>query len=264
MGNMIHNSGKEVNAERFYKLPEDLMKRRDLTLTAKVIFAVLLRRQGDNGEAWPGYERLADDAGISKMSAIRATQELEKNGLIEVTIRGGGMKKTNHYKLPETVTNCDSLEPKTVTKSDSKQSQNVTEKGNKLLLETVTNCDRNRDIQERQSRESLKNKHDNSFERFWSAYPRKIAKTAAMKAWKKIKPSPELITTILTAVNIQRESDQWTKDSGMFIPYPATWLNQERWLDEVQITKGAYIPAKPSKGQDINGLVMNFGNKEPA
>lgn len=84
-----------------------------------------------------------------------------------------------------------------------------------------------------------------------------------MKAWNKIKPSPELITTILTAVNTQRESNQWTKENGMFIPYPATWLNQKRWLDEVQITKGAYIPAKPTgQGQMSGAVAQDYRNKE--
>ena len=28
-----------------------------------------------------------------------------------------------------------------------------------------------------------------------------------------------------------KETEQWQKDKGRFIPHPATWLNQERWQD---------------------------------
>ena len=46
------------------------------------------------------------------------------------------------------------------------------------------------------------------------------------------------LKTILNAVKAQRESPQWTRDGGQFIPHPATWLNQERWEDEVQSSDG--------------------------
>lgn len=68
------------------------------------------------------------------------------------------------------------------------------------------------------------------FERFWLAYPRKIGKGAAIKAWKRA-TLPD-IESILLAVERQMRSEQWTKDGGQFIPHPSTWINQMRWLDE--------------------------------
>lgn len=70
------------------------------------------------------------------------------------------------------------------------------------------------------------------FEAFWSAYPRKVGKAAAVKAFAKVAPSEELLRGMLGAVAEQRQSTQWLKDDGQFVPYPATWLNQQRWLDE--------------------------------
>ena len=32
-----------------------------------------------------------------------------------------------------------------------------------------------------------------------------------------------------------KQTEQWKKDNGKFIPYPATWLNQERWTDEIKM-----------------------------
>lgn len=76
------------------------------------------------------------------------------------------------------------------------------------------------------------------FAEFWAAYPRKTGKAAAQRAWEKAKDKPPL-ADVLSAIERQRRSDQWCKDSGQFIPLPATWLNQGRWddvpLDEVQI-----------------------------
>lgn len=75
---------------------------------------------------------------------------------------------------------------------------------------------------------------DASFETFWKAYPKKVGKGAAMKAWKKTKDVP--LPDILLAIEAQKSSDQWTRDGGQFIPYPATWLNQGRWADEIDTT----------------------------
>ena len=71
------------------------------------------------------------------------------------------------------------------------------------------------------------------FEEFWAAYPRKVGKQAAWKAWSKLKPSAELTKAILAAVEYQRNCPQWQKDGGQYIPNPATWLNQGRWEDKL-------------------------------
>lgn len=73
----------------------------------------------------------------------------------------------------------------------------------------------------------------NSFERFWTVYPRKTAKQQALKAWLKLKPSEELVKTMLSALEKQKQSDQWKKDNGQFVPFPATWLNGRRWEDDL-------------------------------
>jgi hypothetical protein len=78
---------------------------------------------------------------------------------------------------------------------------------------------------------------DAAFERFWQAYPRKTAKTAARKAWAKLYPVNGLLDTIMAAVAAQSNSRQWLTDGGRFIPHPATWLNNARWEDEVAETK---------------------------
>lgn len=73
------------------------------------------------------------------------------------------------------------------------------------------------------------------FDDFWSVYPRKIAKPAALKAWNKIKPTKDMADKILSAVKVQSASEQWMKDGGQFIPHPATWLNGQRWEDEMEV-----------------------------
>jgi len=77
------------------------------------------------------------------------------------------------------------------------------------------------------------------FARFWVEYPKKRAKKAAFKAFQKIKDVDLIFEKILSAVQLQSKTDDWTKESGRYVPYPATWLNNERWKDEAEkITMG--------------------------
>ena len=70
------------------------------------------------------------------------------------------------------------------------------------------------------------------FERFWSVYPRRVGKQHALKAWKKIAPDAALVETMVSALAWQVEQPAWTKDDGLYIPHPTTWLNGHRWEDE--------------------------------
>lgn len=90
---------------------------------------------------------------------------------------------------------------------------------------TVTAPDTDTDTEKNKpSREPI------GFAEFWDAYPKKVGKGAAEKAWAKCRPD---LTAVLAAVGFQSASEQWRKDGGQFIPNPATWLNQRRWEDEV-------------------------------
>jgi uncharacterized protein YdaU (DUF1376 family) len=73
------------------------------------------------------------------------------------------------------------------------------------------------------------------FEKFWSAYPRKTAKAEALKSFTKIAPDDETLERMLAAVNRSKQSTDWLKDNGQFVPFPSTWLNQRRWEDESEM-----------------------------
>lgn len=67
------------------------------------------------------------------------------------------------------------------------------------------------------------------FEDFWSLYPRRVAKKEARTAWNKI--DAKLHTQIMTALF------EWARIWGargeiQYVPYPATWLNGDRWEDD--------------------------------
>lgn len=81
------------------------------------------------------------------------------------------------------------------------------------------------------------------FEQFWAVYPRKVGKKDALKAFKKAKTS---VDVLIAAIERQKQSQQWIKDDGQYIPNPATWLNQGRWEDEVTPPRDIHV--KPGYG----------------
>lgn len=66
------------------------------------------------------------------------------------------------------------------------------------------------------------------FDRFMAAYPNKVARGAAEKAWAAMAPP---LNEVLEALDWQRLSEGWTKDGGQYIPHPATWIRAKRWMD---------------------------------
>lgn len=79
-------------------------------------------------------------------------------------------------------------------------------------------------------------REDDAFSRFWAVYPKKVGKLAAQKSFAKVKAPVE---TLIAAVERQKQSSQWQKDGGQYIPNPATWLNQGRWEDDLEAAADA-------------------------
>ena len=93
---------------------------------------------------------------------------------------------------------------------------------------------------------------ENAFALFWEAYPKKVAKPKAQKAFLK-QGCVDAIDSILAALKIQNASPSWTKDGGQYIPYPATWLNERRWEDSITTS------APQSEGEILDEYWRSIG-----
>ena len=97
------------------------------------------------------------------------------------------------------------------------------------------------------------------FEDFWKAYPKKVGKEAARKAWGKIKKPADTLQAIKQAISWQVESEQWLKESGQFIPNPTTYLNQQRWLDEQPTKAKSARATTPQHTNDFENIDYRKG-----
>lgn len=87
------------------------------------------------------------------------------------------------------------------------------------------------------------------FDEFWEAYPRKVSKDAARRAWGKVtrRTEPAAIVAAVRAYPFDTTRPQ-------FIPHPATWLNGARWEDD---------PAAVNGPRNVPGSGYRPGRHEP-
>jgi hypothetical protein len=99
-----------------------------------------------------------------------------------------------------------------------------------------------KNIQEDSTRSNICSLFSSLFLEFYKLYPRKISKkktqekyTAILKAEKTRDGINAKAKEILAGLKRYIKLWESTKTEKQFIPHPTTWLNQERWTDEVEI-----------------------------
>ena len=96
----------------------------------------------------------------------------------------------------------------------------------------------------REERTKTSEEKERQFGRFWLAYPKRVAKPTAWKAWKSLNLDFEQYERLMAALERAKASDDWRKDGGRFIPHPATWLNGRRFEDELPLAEQS-APSAP-------------------
>lgn len=94
---------------------------------------------------------------------------------------------------------------------------------------------------------------ESGFDIFWKHYPRHEGKAKARESFLKAIKKGAVLDVLVDAIEKHKQSAQWQKDGGQFIPHPATWLNQQRWEDEM-LPAGTNQPARqPYRKNDVAG-----------
>lgn len=91
---------------------------------------------------------------------------------------------------------------------------------------------------------------DAGFSRFWSAYPRKVAKRAALRIWNRLKLTDPTVCGIIQDIERRVRSGEWDESRIEFVPHPSTYLNQRRWEDETPTKHDPYAWMKKGAGNE--------------
>lgn len=100
---------------------------------------------------------------------------------------------------------------------------------------------------------------DADFDRFWQAWPqsqRKVAKAKCLEIWKRKKLSSSA-EKIIGHVLVMKTTKQWLEG---FEPAPLTYLNQNRWEDDVPVG-GVGVLARPVVSASPDWLTNHAASK---
>jgi hypothetical protein len=86
-----------ITLHGFTQVPNFLLTMKDVSVGAKLTYAMLLKYAWGNKFCFPGQVQLADDMGATDRSVRTYQKELESAGLLEIKQRGLG--RTNLYRL---------------------------------------------------------------------------------------------------------------------------------------------------------------------
>ena len=190
---------------------------------AKVVLIALSTYSNAEGECFPSQQRLSSDTLIPIRTVIRCIFWLELNGFIKVQRRSN---KPNLYQL-------------------TSMEEDMTDKNGdaKLAPEVVSNITKLELANNNTLSSRAKMAHPNQtaeFESFWQSYPRRIGKGAARTAFTRaIKLAP--VDEIIAAAKEYAAHCDATGTEKQFIPHASTWLNGERWDDDLELEVKEFI-----------------------
>ena len=217
---------------------------------AKLLYGQITQMTGADGCCGMTNAQLAEPNGLSEDSVSRLIKALEKAGHIVVhyapDAKDGHPVRSIYQVLqapPLTGKNADKLTgKKTDPLSAKKPMSNVL---NNILPPKSPHGGRRA--------KSAAEWKPERFEGFWKFYPRGEGRQAAIRAWDRLRPDDALIVEIGRALTAQKASPEWM--AGIGIPHASTYLNQQRWTDEVRKN----VDAAPAQAAEPTGTIDTSG-----
>jgi DNA-binding MarR family transcriptional regulator len=198
----------------------------------KLVLVKLADNASDQGECWPSYQHIADQCEISRSTVKVHIRELEKAGLLRREFRRNGeLNQSNLFHL--------SLDGGALAARggavENPPGASETLGGGAVAAPRTSHSFE----PVNEPKPLCKPDPMEGFDTFWKLYPKKRSLKEAKRAWAKLKPNPELRQILITALGQQRLQHDWIKNGGQFVPLASSWLNGEKWTDEVGAMAGS-------------------------
>lgn len=236
---------KKEPSENYTIMSNYHLQDNNLSLKAKGLLSVMLSLPADWNYSSRGLSTICKE---TKDTINKILKELEENGYLErkiVYLNGkiNGweyiihsnnlcIKNQDIEKQDIDIQDIDiqDIEKQDIESYDYNKILNNKILNNKLLNNKILNNKKKNNKKEKD------NFNQSLFDKFWNAYPKKVAKGNAEKWFIKNQPSEELVDLMVSKLELLKTTNQWLSNDGQYIPYPTSWLNAKGWEDEVDNT----------------------------
>lgn len=197
----------------------------------------------------PAIKERCNSSEITIMKIRTALERFEKLDFLTVSLTG---KSTKSGKLI-TIVNW-----RLYQSNEEEDNRQNNRQNNKEITDRQPTDNRHIKEEGKEYKE-LKEDKEKGFERFWELYPSKRKKPVARIAWMNMRVHSEgQYALINAAVERYKKTNQWQEENGRYIPDPDTFLQDERWTDEIKLSEA--VQAADRKAQEKDEWIAK--NKE--
>ena len=231
------------NPNYYAIIPAEVRYDKDLSSTAKLLYAEITSLCSKSGECWATNEYFASLYSTSERTITRLLKILKDKNYISIEFVYKSKTKEIEKRAIKIHNNpLDKNVEGYRQKCHEGIDKNVFYPLDKNVQENNINSINNTSINippiiPHTKRCIIDRKFELQFEHFWKLYPRKEKKSNAKNWFEKNKISDELFDLIISKLELFKKTESWNKDDGKYIPHAITWLNQKRWEDELVLTE---------------------------
>lgn len=220
----------EENKSYYAIIPATVRYDHSISDKAKLLYGEITALCNEKGFCWASNEYFANLYGVRKETISRLVSLLEKNRYIYVNFRYKEGTKAIENRCISIASPID-REINTYCENSQEPHDEIVKRGidenvkDNITVFNNTSNNTNTPI--------VPFDVTSAFETFWEAYPKKMDRKKAQEKFIKICKTEEQMKLIMEGLKEHKKSKDWTKNNGQFVPYAKTWLNDERWNDEI-------------------------------
>lgn len=250
------------NPSYYAIIPASVRYDKDLSANAKLLYGEITALCNKEGYCWATNNYFAKLYNVSARSIQTWLKQLINKGYIKSkSVINKNVESERRYLYI-----CDNNFADTTKKTSYPHEENFTPSHeenfahNNTSMNNTNNISSSDDKGTKEETKKVKKEQQNNelFDKFWEAYPKKRDKQSSKKAFTKLNVDVKLFDKIMSSLSQFKNSYDWQKNNGQYIPYPSTWLNGRRWEDELATVSQPQPHREEKKENEYNNIKDDF------
>lgn len=235
-------------------IPTNILINTSISSQAKILYGYISSLINSDGYCFASNDYLAEKLNVTTRQVRNYLQELEDNQVIKRELIYSDSKEVKARKIYLGV-------GKNISLGGEKYFPRGGEENFPYITNTYNNKYSKRSLINKEYINKELNKKISFFENWWEEYPKHINKKGCQAVFEKIPNLEKIFPKMMETLKRQKVSDNWLKNDGQFIPYPLTYLHQERWEDEAsyQDQKETIEEDEETEKENIGDLMKDLG-----